>query len=259
MQITIKMIFTGLLLAVTAIQVSAAATVTIDDCTSTPDGEVTLAIMVNGFENYGTGKINLTYDPSVVHVTGVAGSSDSTVVSHNNDNIAGVTSITAWNEGGVTGDIVFANVVLKAVGSSGESSPLGLEVNKLADTSFNVIHTGQKNGIFKIISADADHESTQSSNGHSSSDLTPPLPNVTNIDTEFGSDSEPAGTQDNSISTDLSDKSDEPEQLKSPPSSTENHDTEPDQKANMIPGLGIMSACSFLLIAHMIRNGGNIR
>jgi hypothetical protein len=248
MQITIKMIFAGLLLAVTAMQVSAAATVTIGDCTLAPDGEITLAIMVNGFENYGTGKIDLTYNPSVVHVTGVAGSSDSTVVSHNNDNIAGVTSITAWNEGGVTGDIVFANVVLKAVGSSGESCPLSLEVNKLADTSFNVIHTDQNNGIFKIISADADHESTQSSNGHSSSDLTPPLPGVTNTDTEFGSDSEPAGTHDNSISTDSSDKSDDPEQFKSPPSSTENHDTEPDQRANMIPGFGIISACLFLLI-----------
>lgn len=259
MQITIKMIFTGLLLAATVMQVSAAATVSINDCASAPEEEVTLAIIVTGFENYGTGKINLTYDPLVVHVISVGGSSDSTVVSHNNDNIAGVTSITAWNEGGVTGDIVFANVVLKAVGSSGESSPLSLEVNKLADTSFNVVNTEQKNGIFKIISADADHESTQSSNGHSSSDLTPPLPSVTNTDTEFRSDSEPAGTHDNSISTDSSNKSDDPEQFNSPPFSTGNNDTEPDQGPNTIPGLGIVSVCLFLQIMYMIRNGGNIR
>ena len=259
MKITIKMIFTGLLLAATVMQVSAAATVSINDCASAPDEEVTLAIMVTGFENYGTGKINLTYDPLVVHIISVGGSFDSTVFSHNYDNIAGVTSITAWNEGGVTGDIVFANVVLKAVGSSGESSPLGLEVNKLADTSYNVIHTGQKNGTFEIISTDMGHESTRSSNGHSSSDLIPPLPDVTNTDTKFGSDSEPADTHDNPISAYSSDKSDDPKQFNSSPSSTENNDTEPNQGANMIPGLGIVSVCLLFLITYMIRNGGNIR
>ena len=112
---------------------SAATVVSIGDLTCDDGGTVTAEIMLSDVQNYGTGAINITYNPSVVHVTGVAGNSNSTVIAHNADNAAGITSIAAWNTGGVSGDVVFASVTFEAVGTG--STPLGIDVVKMRDTS----------------------------------------------------------------------------------------------------------------------------
>ena len=112
---------------------SATTVVSIGDLTCDDDGTVTVEIMLSDVQNYGTGKINITYNPSVVHVTGVAGNSNSAVVTHNADNAAGITSIAAWNTGGVSGDVVFASMTFEAVGTG--STPLGIDVVKMRDTS----------------------------------------------------------------------------------------------------------------------------
>jgi len=244
--------FLALVLAVGAVQVSAAAvTMTIDDCKSATGGEITVPLMINGVTNYGTGTINITYNPVVVHVVGVSDSSDSTVITHSIDNTAGIASISAWNTGGVSGDIVFANVVLKAVGSSGESSPLILTVAKLADTSMKSIPAGQSDGVFAISGSSGDvaytPTPTSGPTGQPSSQLTPPLPRVVGEPADPGVEdspesppsqpSSPAEDADTAGTTDAGDD-------------TEPHGVQtPSQK---IPGPGVVSISLSILLVYLI-------
>ena len=108
-------------------------TVSIADLTCNDGGTVTADVVLTDIQNYGTGTINITYNPEVVHVTGVAGNSDSTIITHNEDNTAGITRISAWNTDGVSGNVVFASVTFEAVGTG--YTTLGIEVPKLRDTS----------------------------------------------------------------------------------------------------------------------------
>ena len=112
-----------------------ATTVSIADVVVEPAGVVTLPIMINNITNYGAGTMNIWYDPSVVHVIDVAGSSDSTVAVENINNTTGFARILASNLGGVSGDIVFANVKFMAVGLG--STPLNIDIEELCDTSYN--------------------------------------------------------------------------------------------------------------------------
>lgn len=235
-----------LVLAVGAVHISAAAvTVAIDDCTSVPGGEVAVPVRINGVTNYGTGAINITYDPAVVHVAGVSDSRDSTVIAHNIDNAAGIASISAWNLGGVSGDIIFAKVALKAVGSGGESSPLTLTVARLADTSTKSIPAGQSGGVFTILvsSGDTAHTPTpiSGSTGQPSAQLTPPLPRVAGGPADHGAE----------------------DSLKSPPSqpSSQAEDadsgdgTEPDRAqapSKKAPGPGVVSISLSILLVYLI-------
>ncbi|PXF62191.1 MAG: hypothetical protein C4B59_00855 [Candidatus Methanogaster sp.] len=96
--------------------------------------------------------MNIGYDPSVVHVTGVTGSSDSTVVAKNIDNTTGLVRILASNLGGVSGDIVFANVKFMTVGPG--STSLNINVIELCDTSYNDIPANISDGSIRICDLD---------------------------------------------------------------------------------------------------------
>lgn len=141
-------VLSACLLLSLAVQCCAATTVSIADVTADPGETVTVPILVNDMTDFGTGTINITYDPSVVHVTDVTGSSDSVIAAFNNDNTAGFTAISASNTVGASGDIVFANVEFTAVGTG--STPLNVDVVKLYDRSFNEIHATATvdNGLF---------------------------------------------------------------------------------------------------------------
>ena len=130
---------------------SAQVTVSIGDLEAYQNESITAPIMINNVTNYGTGTINLTYDPSVVHVTDVASTADSTVAAWNADNEAGYVRISAWNLMGISGDIAFANVTFKAVGSPDDVSDLNIEIITLADTSYNDINATPLNGSFSIL------------------------------------------------------------------------------------------------------------
>ena len=123
-------------------------TVSIADVAIEPDSTITLPIVLSGIQNYGTGKISITYNPSVVHVAGVTSSSDSIVSAKNINNVAGIASISAWNTDGVSGDIVFANVTFTAVGT--DSTPLNLDVDKLVNTSLKTILVTINNGSIAV-------------------------------------------------------------------------------------------------------------
>jgi hypothetical protein len=125
-----------LILLITAAQ-ACATTVSIADVTVEPDGVVTIPIMISGITDYGSGTINIEYDPSVVHVTDVTDSPDSQVPAYNANNTMGLVRISAANVYGASGDIIFANVEFTAVGTG--STPLDLDVVSLYDRSFNKI------------------------------------------------------------------------------------------------------------------------
>ena len=256
---TMMIAFLVLALTVGAAQVSAAAlTVTIDDCTSATGGEITVPLMINGIKDYGVGTINITYDPAVVQVAGVSDGDDSKVTASNINNTAGITSISAWNIGGVSGDIVFANVALKAVGRGGESSSLTPAIAKLADTSMKSISAGQSGGTFTISGSSGDvaytltpptptPTPTSSSTGQPSSQLTSPPPTMVGEPADPGVESSPESP---------------PPQ---PPSPAEDagvagttdagDDTEPhgvQTPSQNIPGPGVVSISLSILLVYLI-------
>ena len=138
------------LLAVFISAASAQVTVSIGDIEASPGESITAPIMIYDVTNYGAGTINITYDPSVVHVTDVASTADSDVVAWGVDNVTGCVSISAWNITGISGNISFANVTFKAVGSPGDVSDLNIEIKTLKDTSYKDIPATPINGSFEI-------------------------------------------------------------------------------------------------------------
>ena len=125
-----------------------ATTVSITDTTVEPDGIVTIPIVVNDITDYGSGTINIEYDPSVVHVTDVTSSPDSQVAAYNPNNTIGLVRISTSNVYGANGDIALANVEFTAVGLG--STPLNLDVVSLYDRSFNKISVTPNDGSIMI-------------------------------------------------------------------------------------------------------------
>ena len=138
------------LLALAITQASdASTTVSIGNLSSAPGETITAPILICDVENYGTGTINITYDPVVVHVTGVSNGPESTVTAWDANNTMGFVRISAWNIGGVSGDIIFANVTFHTVGSAG-STPLDISVTTLKDIHYADIPVMIRNGSFSI-------------------------------------------------------------------------------------------------------------
>jgi len=141
----IKVLSACLLLSF-AVPCCAATTVSIGKITADPGDIVAVPLMINDMTDFGTGTINIAYDPSVVHVTDVTDSSDSLIAAFNNNNTAGFTAISASNAAGANGNIIFANVVFTAVGAG--STPLNIDVITLYNRSSNAISAAVDNGLF---------------------------------------------------------------------------------------------------------------
>jgi hypothetical protein len=128
---------------------AAATSVSMDDVTLDQGKNVTVSIMLTGITNYGTGTINVEYDPSVAQVTDVVGNAISSIVAWNANN-PGKVIISAWSIAGASGDFAFADVTFKAPGSNGSSTALALKVETLQDTSYTEITRNIKNGSLTI-------------------------------------------------------------------------------------------------------------
>jgi len=105
-------------------------TISIGNLAADPGETCTAPVMLKSIKDYGTGAITIRYDPSIVHITDVKGSEDSTVVAWNADNEIGEAKIAAWNINGVSGDIDFATISFRAANKSG-STPLTITVDEL--------------------------------------------------------------------------------------------------------------------------------
>jgi len=261
-QITLKMVITACMLLI-AMQTCVAITVSIDDSTIAPGGTVTVPIRISDIENYGAGTIVVNYDPAVVHVTDVVKSSDSKIADSNIDNTAGLTGIGAWNLNGVNGSIIFANVVLKAVGRGGDSSSLAITVDTLQDVSYEELKPYLSNGTFTISgsSGSAAITSTQESTGGTSSHSTPPLPDVAATETETGSrtDAKPATSDEPSDSVQSQSQSQSSAPADHSTESEPEHDRRAETPSMNTPFLSVIAVCLCLLIAYVVRRNGGAR
>lgn len=155
LEITMKQSNKGLILliilivfiiSIIVLQNISAVSISIDNLAVYPGGICTAPVMLKSIKDYGTGAITLQYDPSIVQVTNVTSSEDSTVVAWNADNKIGKVKIAAWNINSVSGDIHFAAITFMASNKSG-SSPLTIKVDELITNRDGI----QKNIEAKLI------------------------------------------------------------------------------------------------------------
>ena len=232
--------------SVAAVQAAATTTVSMPEVTKPAGSYATLPITIADVDNYGTGTISISYNPEVVHVTGVSGTSDSTVPAWKADNDKGIVNISAWNIEGVSGSIIFANVTFHAVGSPGSSTGLNLNVVTLKRITEEDIPVSVSDGTFNIepeadTSAPTPTPSLSPSPGPGPTptpSLTPPLPS-------FTTDTPPAATTP-SHTTAPSPAPTGTGKAEATPAPT----STPGRKA--IPGFEPFSACLAMLIACLL-------
>jgi hypothetical protein len=104
--------------------------ISIGNFAADPGETCTAPVELKSIKDYGTGAITIAYNPSIVHVTDIKGSEDSTIVAWKADNEIGEAKIAAWNINGVSGDIDFAIITFSAANKSG-STPLTIKVEQL--------------------------------------------------------------------------------------------------------------------------------
>ncbi len=129
-------------------------TVSIGSTGAFPDESVTAPIVVGEVTNLGGGTLTVWFDTSIVHVTDVKNGSGTalTVIAWkiNNSSNPGSVKISAYSTSGESGNVTFADVTYKAVGSIGETSALGVELESLFDTSYTDIVPTVVNGSFRV-------------------------------------------------------------------------------------------------------------
>ena len=114
-------------------------------------------IMAGNVKNLGAGRINITYNSSVVHVTNVTPGTENALAVALWDAIGSTNSgwvvISACDltEKGKSGDVIFANVTYKAVGAVTDISPLNISVDELFDINYIDIICTLTNGTFTVI------------------------------------------------------------------------------------------------------------
>ena len=117
----------------TAIPASATTIISIDNVFMNSGEDTVASIMINNVSNLGVADVNLTFDPSVVHVLS-AGNGDFDFLHAVIDNSTGVVRIGGIDYGdGLSGDVKLAEIALKAVGNHGEVSALNISINELKE------------------------------------------------------------------------------------------------------------------------------
>jgi hypothetical protein len=96
-----------------------------------------------------TASIWLNYNKNVVTVDSVS-DGDLVPLTHNIDNTAGVTKINWDTTSGETGDFVLAYVTLKAVGNTGDTCLLDIDVKELYDCDLVEIPRTVAGGTFTV-------------------------------------------------------------------------------------------------------------
>jgi parallel beta-helix repeat protein len=125
--------------------------VSIASQTVTPGSNVTVPIMANNINNVAAYTLSLTYNPTVVVVDSVGGGTLGGVFATIN-NATGVTLMSGLSLTPQSGNVTLANVVLRAVGTAGQTSPLNLTVTTLSDNNGITIPATVNNGTFTISS-----------------------------------------------------------------------------------------------------------
>jgi hypothetical protein len=124
-------------------------TVSIEDVTAAPEENITVPIMVNNVTNLSGCDINITFDPSVAHLTTVT-PGNMTLLKYLINNGTGWMHVNTINVSGLSENVTIAYVNLTAVGGDGNISPLNITVDQLLDVNFDLINHTVINGTFTI-------------------------------------------------------------------------------------------------------------
>ena len=157
-KLALMLVLFSLAVLVLLLPVSAeAATVRITNLDAEPGSTATAVIEISRVNKLCGAEVNVTFDPSVVHVTGVT-EGDMSLMAHNINNDAGWMGLNAISVHGCSDTVVFAKLNLLAVGSRGDASPLSIHVGELFDTTYNDLSYSTADGKFTITSLVADKE-----------------------------------------------------------------------------------------------------
>lgn len=106
---------------------------------------------------YGTVEMVLNYDAAKFDFVAVHSNPDSMISAYQDDYPSGGNlDISAWNQGGVKGDVVLATVELEVIGGEGESSDLTLTVDVFQDIYGKTIDAYAISTTINIINPDGD-------------------------------------------------------------------------------------------------------
>jgi len=128
--------------------------ISIGNATANPGSTTIVPLRIYDATNVGVVDVNLTYNSSVVVATDITGVDfDVTIpnLEHNDTDFVRIGAFQTENPG-LNGDIIIANVTLKAVGIAGQHSPLNISVNEFRDATpeANNITYVVSNGTFVI-------------------------------------------------------------------------------------------------------------
>lgn len=143
----------ALLMVLSIIPAAAATTISIGGVFVEPGETTAIPIAIENVINVGTVDITIHYDQTVVHVTGGANSRFDFMHPVIN-NSAGHVRIGGMAYGdGLSGDVKLADLMLEAVGGTGDTSLLCITINelKVADATETSIPANVKNCTFGIL------------------------------------------------------------------------------------------------------------
>jgi hypothetical protein len=150
---TVAFVAIAILLVIPASAV-AITTVSIQNVSIGAGESTVVPIMIYDVLNVKGAHFLLSYDPSVVHVEDIGNSDLNTETYKDINNFAGYTRYAVMhvttNMLGLTGDVKFADVTLKAVGNAGDSSPLNIDAVCMLNKESEEIPREVNNGTFSI-------------------------------------------------------------------------------------------------------------
>ena len=124
-----------------------------DDVTASRGNSVTVPIMIHNATGVACTGVKLTYDASVVAVTGATQGDFTTFFGFDDEHAAdGWVTINTYISGTqLTGDVKVADVTLVAVGEVGGTSPLDMEILSMTDQSGYSVSGTVSNGSFAVV------------------------------------------------------------------------------------------------------------
>ena len=127
-----------------------ATTISIADFDVESGSTITAPIRITNATILGGCEVNITYNSSVVYMTGVT-PGDMDLLAYNIDNGSGWVYVNAINVSGQNGDATFACINLTAVGDVADVSPLNITAATLFDTDYNRTSCVVRNGSFTVL------------------------------------------------------------------------------------------------------------
>ena len=126
--------------------------VSIADATTTQGSSEIVPIRIYNATGIASVGVKLSYNASVVNVTGATQGDFTAFFGFDNSHAAdGWVTINTYIMGtDLTGNLTVANVTLEAVGNAGDSSPLNLEILTLSDKFGSDVQGTTDNGTFRI-------------------------------------------------------------------------------------------------------------